>query len=129
MHMNIEDEDEYANPFEEGEQTHVLETGDICFVNEGRNKGKTVLVLKPSITTKKGDTLSISVEYPVAEGGNPEKVWCEPNHLMFVHKSDTQAARRINDADYEEWKARKAAGVPPSSQLKKKNSWGNKRNY
>ena len=49
-----------------------------------------------------------------------------PEQLAFAGEQDLDTAGAVKEADYQEWKARKDAGVPPASAFAKKKSWGNK---
>jgi hypothetical protein len=104
-------------------EKHELDLGDICQVSGGKYADKKVLVIKAGIQTKFG-LKAITVEY-FASGQTGEKIWASPEQLAFQGESDMETANAIKEADYQEWKARKQAGVPPASAFKKK-SWGNK---
>lgn len=110
MEDNIED---YGD-----EGLHQLTLGDICTVSGGKFAGRTVLVIKAGIQTKYG-LKAITVEYS-GEHKTGEKVWVEPEMLTFNGVTDMDTAEAIKEADYQEWKARKAAGVPPASAFNKK---------
>jgi hypothetical protein len=112
MDSNIEDD--YGRPNE----SHDLTLGDICTVANGKFAGKTVLVIKAGIQTKFG-IKAITVEYS-GEHQTGEKIWAAPEQLTFNGATDTDTANAIKEADYQEWKARKAAGVPPASAFNKK---------
>jgi hypothetical protein len=103
---------------------HELTLGDICKVTGGKFKDKRVLVIKSGIQTKFGLKV-ITVEYHDKGATDPEKIWVSPEQLLFAGESDTETAEVIKEADFQEWKARKNAGVPPASSFKSK-SWGNK---
>jgi hypothetical protein len=103
---------------------HELTLGDICTVTGGKFKDKRVLVIKSGIQTKFGLKV-ITVEYHDKGATEAEKIWVSPEQLSFAGESDTETAEVIKEADFQEWKARKNAGVPPASQFKQK-SWGNK---
>lgn len=102
---------------------HQLTLGDICTVASGKFSGKTVVVIKAGIQTKYG-IKAITVEY-WGEHKTGEKVWVEPELLTFNGATDMDTANAIKEADFQEWKARKNAGVPPASDFKKK-TWGSK---
>jgi hypothetical protein len=104
-------------------EKHELDLGDICQVSGGKYADKKVLVIKAGIQTKFG-LKAITVEY-FATGQTGEKIWASPEQLAFQGESDMDTANAIKEADYQEWKARKQAGVPPASAFKKK-AWGNK---
>lgn len=109
----------------EGEM-HDLTLGDICSVTKGKHIGKTVLVIKAGLQTKFG-LRAITVEWHEDGLAGSEKVWVSPDELTFINRQDLETAERIKEADYQEWKARKDAGVPPASQFAKKNNrknWG-----
>jgi hypothetical protein len=114
--------DNDTNDYED-ESLHQLTLGDICTVASGKFSGKTVIVIKAGIQTKYG-IKAITVEYS-GEHKTGEKVWVEPELLTFNGATDMDTANAIKEADFQEWKARKNAGVPPASDFKKK-SWGNK---
>ena len=116
--MNYNDEDPLG-----GDELHDLTLGDVCKVIKGKNVGKTVLVIKAGIQTKYG-LRAITVEwYDNGETG-AEKVWCSPDELSYTNHADIETAERIKEADYQEWKARKNAGVPPAAAFNKKKSFG-----
>lgn len=100
------------------EDLHQLTLGDICTVKSGKFSGKTVIVIKAGIQTKFG-LKAITVEY-YGEHKTGEKIWVEPDFLTFNGAVDTDTANAIKEADYQDWKARKAAGVPPASAFAKK---------
>jgi len=100
------------------ESLHDLKLGDICTVKNGKFEGKTVLVIKTGINTKYG-VKSITVEYN-GEHKTGEKIWVAPEQLIYNGSQDTDTAEAIKEADYQEWKARQSAGVPPASAFKKK---------
>jgi hypothetical protein len=110
MEDNIE---EYGD-----ESLHQLTLGDICTVASGKFSGRTVIVIKAGIQTKFG-LKAITVEYS-GEHKTGEKIWVEPELLTFNGATDLDTANAIKEADYQEWKARKNAGVPPASQFNKK---------
>lgn len=113
-HMNHEEEDPLG-----GNEMHDLTLGDVCKVIKGKHVGKTVLIVKAGLQTKFG-LRAITVEwYDNGEAGS-EKVWCSPDELAYINHSDIETAERIKEADYQEWKARKNAGVPPAAAFKKK---------
>lgn len=97
---------------------HQLTLGDICTVSSGKFAGRTVIVIKAGIQTKYG-LKAITVEYS-GEHKTGEKVWVEPELLTFNGATDLDTANAIKEADYQEWKARKNAGVPPASAFNKK---------
>lgn len=116
--MNYDNEDPLG-----GDELHDLTLGDICKVTKGKHVGKTVLVIKAGIQTKYG-LRAITVEwYDNGEAG-AEKVWCSPDELSYANHSDIPTAERIKEADYQEWKARKDAGVPPATAFNKKKNFG-----
>ena len=102
----------------EDENLHDLSLGDICTVKNGKFTGKTVLVIKTGITTKFGVKV-ITVDYQ-GEHKTGEKIWASAEQLTYNGAKDTDTANAIKEADYQEWKARKDAGVPPASAFKKK---------
>lgn len=107
---------------------HELEHGDICKVTNGKFADKKVLIIKAGIQTKFG-MKAITVEYfdkGAVESG--EKIWVSPEQLAFIGEQDLETAGAVKEADYQEWKARKQAGVPPASSFQKK-PWGNKGGY
>jgi hypothetical protein len=116
--MNYNDEDPLG-----GDELHDLTLGDVCKVIKGKNVGKTVLVIKAGIQTKYG-IRAITVEWHDSGDAGSEKVWCSPDELSFTNFSDIETAEKIKEADYQEWKARKNAGVPPASAFNKKKSFG-----
>ena len=101
-------------------EKHDLDLGDICQVSSGKFADKRVLVIKAGIQTKFG-LKTITVEY-FGENKTGEKIWVSPEQLSFEGESDMNTANAIKEADYQEWKARKAAGVPPATSFKQK-SW------
>lgn len=103
---------------------HELTLGDICTVTGGKFAEKRVIIIKAGIQTKFG-LRAITVEYIDKGATNPEKIWVDPAQLQFEGESDTETAEVIKEADFQEWKARKDAGVPPASAFKKK-TWGKK---
>ena len=105
-------------------EKHELDLGDICQVSAGKFADKKVLVIKAGIQTKFG-LKTITVEY-FASGRTGEKIWVSPEQLKFEGESDMETATAIKEADYQEWKARKQAGVPPASSFAKKKPWQNK---
>ncbi len=106
-------------------EKHELDLGDICQVTGGKYADKKVLVIKAGIQTKFG-LKSITVEY-FGPNKTGEKVWVAPELLAFEGEADMETANAIKEADYQEWKARKQAGVPPASSFKPKKTWGNKK--
>jgi hypothetical protein len=112
------------NPMEK----HNLDHGDICEVTSGKFAGKRVLVIKAGIQTKFG-LKAITVEY-VDKGDvmAGEKIWCSPEQLAFAGEQDLDTAGAVKEADYQEWKARKQAGVPPASAFKRADKpWATKK--
>lgn len=108
-------------------EQHELSLGDICEVKGGKFTGKKVLIIKSGIQTKFG-VRCISVEY-IADGKTlPEKIWVAPDQIRFEGEVDVETAEKIKEADYQEWKARQSAGVPPKSSFTKK-PWQKKSNY
>lgn len=105
-------------------EKHELDLGDICQVSAGKFADKKVLVIKAGIQTKFG-LKTITVEY-FASGRTGEKIWVSPEQLKFEGESDMETATAIKEADYQEWKARKQAGVPPASAFKSKKPWQKK---
>ena len=105
-------------------EKHELDLGDICQVTKGKYADKKVLIIKAGIQTKFG-LKAITVEY-FASGRTGEKIWVSPEQLTFEGESDMETANAIKEADYQEWKARKQAGVPPASAFKPKKPWMNK---
>jgi acyl-ACP thioesterase len=103
-------------------EKHELDLGDICQVTSGKFADKKVLVIKAGIQTKYG-MKSITVEY-FSPGSTGEKVWVAPELLAFEGENDLETANAIKEADFQEWKARKQAGVPPASAFAKKKPWG-----
>lgn len=118
MDYNEEDPLDY-NP------QHTLTLGDICTVQKGKHAGKTVLIIKAGIQTKYG-LRAITVEWHDSGLAGEEKVWCSPDELVFVNRQDIETAEKIKEADYQEWKARQGAGVPPKSAFNKqpRKKWG-----
>jgi hypothetical protein len=116
--MNYDNED----PLGGGESLHDLTLGDVCTVTSGKHIGKTVLVIKAGIQTKFG-LRAITVEWHDSGDAGSEKVWAAPEELSFTNRQDIPTAERIKEADYQEWKARKNAGVPPAGQFTKKKNW------
>lgn len=106
-------------------EKHELDLGDICQVTSGKYADKRVLVIKAGVSTKFG-MKSITVEY-FGQNKTGEKVWVSPEQLAFEGEADMVTANAIKEADFQEWKARKQAGVPPASAFKKK-SWGKPKN-
>jgi len=102
-------------------ERHELDLGDICQVTAGKFADKKVLVIKAGITTKFG-LKSITVEY-FGPNKTGEKVWVSPEQLAFEGENDLETANAIKEADYQEWKARKQAGVPPAAAFKQTKSW------
>lgn len=107
-------------------EKHELDLGDICQVTAGKYADKRVLVIKAGVQTKFG-VKSITVEY-FGQNKTGEKVWVAPEQLAFEGEADMVTANAIKEADYQEWKARKAAGVPPASSFAKKKPWGKPKN-
>lgn len=105
-------------------EKHDLDLGDICQVTAGKFADKKVLVIKAGIQTKFG-LKTITVEY-FASGRTGEKIWVSPEQLAFQGEADMETATAIKEADYQEWKARKQAGVPPASSFKSKKPWQKK---
>lgn len=106
-------------------EKHELDLGDICQVSAGKFADKKVLIIKAGIQTKFG-LKTITVEY-FASGSTGEKIWVSPEQLKFEGESDMETANAIKEADFQEWKARKNAGVPPASSFKPKKPWMNKK--
>ena len=98
---------------------HTLGLGDICTVQKGKHAGKTVLIIKAGIQTKYG-LRAITVEWHDNGDADAEKVWCAPDELVYINRTDIPTAEKIKEADYQEWKSRQAAGVPPKSDFNKK---------
>lgn len=118
--MNYDNEDPL------GDNMHDLTLGDICTVTKGKHIGKTVLVIKAGLQTKYG-LRAITVEWFDQGEAGKEKVWVSPDELTFTNQQDLETAEQIKEADYQEWKARKDAGVPSASAFAKKNNrknWG-----
>jgi hypothetical protein len=105
-------------------EKHDLDLGDICQVTAGKFADKKVLVIKAGIQTKFG-LKTITVEY-FSNGNTGEKIWVSPEQLKFEGEADMETANAIKEADYQEWKARKQAGVPPASSFAKKKPWQKK---
>jgi acyl-ACP thioesterase len=105
-------------------EKHDLDLGDICQVSSGKFADKRVLVIKAGIQTKFG-LKTITVEY-FGENKTGEKIWVSPEQLAFEGESDMTTANAIKEADYQEWKARKQAGVPPASAFQNKKVWKKK---
>ena len=105
-------------------EKHDLDLGDICQVTAGKFADKKVLVIKAGITTKFG-LKTITVEY-FASGRTGEKIWVGPEQLKFEGEADMETANAIKEADYQEWKSRKQAGVPPASAFKSQKPWQKK---
>ena len=106
---------------------HELDHGDICEVASGKFAGKKVLIIKAGIQTKFG-LKAITVEY--VEKGDVmagEKIWVSPEQLTFKGEQDLDTAGAVKEADYQEWKARKQAGVPPASAFKSNKPWMKKK--
>jgi hypothetical protein len=108
-------------------EKHELTFGDICTITSGKHAGKRVLVIKNGISTKFG-VRAITVEYIDKNETLPEKVWVAPEQLKFAGECDTETAEVIKEADFQEWKARKDAGVPPKSAFAAKKPWMKNRN-
>lgn len=106
-------------------EKHELDLGDICQVKGGKHEGKVVLVIKAGVQTKFG-IKAITIEYS-GEHQTGERVWVSPELLVFNGERDMDTANAIKEADYQEWKARQGAGVPPKSSFKPKNPWGKKK--
>ena len=105
---------------------HELDHGDICKVTSGKFAEKKVIIIKAGIQTKFG-IKAITVEYfdkNAVESG--EKIWVSPEQLAFLGEQDLETAGAVKEADYQEWKARKTAGVPPKSSFSPKKPWMNK---
>ena len=111
--MDYDNEDPLGSPAE-----HTLTLGNICTVQKGKHAGKTVLIIKAGIQTKYG-LRAITVEWHDAGEAGTEKVWCSPDELVYINRNDIDTAERVKEADYQEWKARQGAGVPPKSSFKK----------
>lgn len=108
-------------------EMHDLTLGDVCTVTKGKFVGKTVLVIKAGLQTKFG-LRTITVEHlDVGEAGE-EKIWVSPEELSWTGGQDLPTAERIKEADFQEWKARKNAGVPPKSSFAKK-PWDGKKKW
>jgi hypothetical protein len=108
-------------------EKHELDHGDICEVTSGKFAGKRVLIIKAGIQTKFG-LKAITVEYhDVGSCNAGEKIWVAPEQLSFAGEQDLETAGAVKEADFQEWKARKQAGVPPASAFKQKKPWMNKR--
>ena len=105
-------------------QLHDLTLGNVCTIKNGKFAGKTVLIIKAGIQTKFG-LKSITVEY-FGEYQTGEKIWVSPEQLTYNGANDDDTANAIKEADYQEWKSRKNAGVPPSSSFSKKKQTFNK---
>ena len=106
---------------------HELEHGDICKVTNGKFADKKVIIIKAGIQTKFG-MKAITVEYfdkGAVESG--EKIWVSPEQLAFIGEQDLETAGAVKEADYQEWKARKQAGVPPASSFSAKKPWMKKK--
>ncbi len=107
---------------------HQLSHGDICEVTSGKFASKKVLIIKESIPTKFG-IKAITVEYfdkGAVEAG--EKIWVSPEQLAFLGEQDLETAGAVKEADYQEWKARKQAGVPPRAAFNNpRKPWANKK--
>ena len=116
--MNYDNEDPLG-----GDEMHDLTLGDVCKVIKGKHVGKTVLIIKAGIQTKYG-LRAITVEWYDSGDAGTEKVWCSPDELSFINHQDLPTAERIKEADYQEWKARKDAGVPPAAAFNKKKNFG-----
>ena len=109
------------------QQSHDLTLGNVCTVIKGKHVGKTVLVIKAGVQTKFG-LRAITVEHYDVGEASQEKVWVSPEELAYSGMDDMATAERIKEADYQEWKARKDAGVPPKSAFPKK-TWQGKSNW
>jgi hypothetical protein len=90
---------------------HDLTLGNVCTVKNGKFAGKTVLVIKAGIQTKFG-IKAITVEYKGEHNTGEEKIWVAPEQLTYNGADDTDTANAIKEADYQEWRAKKNAGVP-----------------
>jgi len=93
-------------------ERHELDHGDLCRVTNGKFAEKKVLIIKAGIQTKFG-IKAITVEYHdkgSVESG--EKIWVSPDQLAFLGEQDLETAGAVKEADFQEWKARKNAGVP-----------------
>lgn len=112
----FEDQDDFDDAGSAHARPHDLTLGDICTVTGGKDAGKTVLVIKAGLQTKYG-IKAITVEYtgPRKSGA---KVWVEPDKLAYNGAQDLETANAIKEADYQEWKAKKQAGVPEMGQQK-----------
>jgi hypothetical protein len=109
----------------DNESLHDLAFSNICTVKNGKFAGKTVLVVKAGVQTKFG-VKAITVEYN-GEHQTGEKIWVSPEQLTYNGADDTSTAEAIKEADYQEWKARKGAGVPPASGFGKPKTWQNRK--
>lgn len=105
-------DDDYSDLENEngGNQPHDLTLGDICTVTGGRDAGKTVLVIKAGIQTKYG-VKAITVEYTGPKRAGSMKLWIKPEELAYNGTQDVDTASAIKEADYQEWKAKKQAGM------------------
>lgn len=103
----------------DSQEMHDLTLGDVCVVKKGKHVGKTVLVIKAGLQTKYG-LRAITVEHFDTGSTGSEKVWVSPDELAWTGGADMETAERIKEADYQEWKARKDAGVPPKGSFVKK---------
>lgn len=110
--MNYDNEDPL------GGELHDLTLGDVCKIASGKHAGKTVLVIKAGIQTKFG-LRAITVEWYEQSLVGTEKVWASPEELSYTNQQDIETAERIKEADFQEWKARKNAGVPPKAAFNK----------
>lgn len=114
---------------EEEKAEHTLTLGNVCTVRKGKHAGKTVLIIKAGIQTKYG-LRAITVEWHDSGLAGEEKIWCSPDELVFINRDDVETAEKIKEADYQEWKARQNAGVPPKSDFNnkpKRSQWKDKR--
>ena len=114
---------DYENNETNDGKTHDLTLGNICTVANGKHEGKTVCVIKAGIQTKFG-IKAITVEYS-GEHQTGEKIWVSPEQLTYNGCDDTDTANAIKEADYQEWKAKKNAGVP---EMRKPNAYNKKPN-
>ena len=122
--MNDNYDDMQNEEGESADKQHDLTLGDICSVGTGKDGGKTVLVIKAGIQTKFG-LRAITVEYSGENKVGP-KVWANPTNLIFQGRTDITTAEAVKEADYQEWKAKKQAGVTDFKQPK---PWEKKATY
>jgi hypothetical protein len=106
------------NEDHENDSLHDLAFSNLCTVKNGKFTGKQVLVIKAGVQTKFG-VKAITVEY-FGEHKTGEKIWVAPEQLTYNGADDNDTAEAIKEADFQEWKARKNAGVPPASNFGKK---------